>query len=184
MHDLNRPTPSQGPLALVDPLLGTLQEELDALETLGAAFDAQLAAVRERHLEALEAATERAQTATDVLDRLGRTRERQTRLLARVLRVPAGDPSLTPVIEALAAHPGGAAVGSRLAEARARLRSRAEAAEQVRDELAFALEYALGLGRDLVEQLRGLGRPAGNDYTAGGGTARTATQRSLLNHLG
>ena len=182
-----RPTASapRGPLALAEQLLSTLQQEQVALDHLSAYVEQQLAALRVRQQEAIAEATTQASEAMNELDRLRQLRERQARLLGRVLHVEADPNALTALAEALAQLPEGEATGAQLLDVRSRVRERAATTRQHCSELAFALQYAVQLGHEMIQALQGLDAPPpARVYTARGETTQGSSPRSFLNKVG
>lgn len=184
------PTPTQlrpgGPIPLADSLARTLQEEHDALVRLGALFDAHREALRAPRQDQLEEATNQTNDLVGTLGRMRQARERQMRLLGRVLRVEAEPATLPPLAEALRAHPGGDAAADGLLALRAAIRTAAEDAQRRCDDLAFALGYALDLGRELLQSMQGVDPAAASSrvYTQKGAATQHTGPRSFLNTIG
>jgi hypothetical protein len=166
----------------VDTLLATLEQESTVLDTLADALDVQLTALRERHHDALHEGAERASEAVAEMDRLRLIRERQTRLLARVLGLDGDDHELLPVINALATRDADHA--EQLRTLRASLRARAQEADAKSEELTFALGVAVRLGRQMLHAWQHVEAPVAPQlYTAAGRTT-AAAPRPFVNHLG
>lgn len=163
---------------MTNALLATLSAEEKALQRLASAADVQLAAMREEALERFETAGHTTADAVSELDQLGQARARQSRVFAKALGLDE-----TVSIEVLVGL-----LPSREAEqlrtARDRVREAATVANARCDALAFALHYAVELGRATISAWRGLGpdRPA-HVYTAAG-LSETAPARMLLNRTG
>ncbi len=173
-----------GLAALTDKLLRTMQEERAALGALHAQLTRQLDALRGRSRAPLEDATHAANDLLGRLDGLRQTRARQTRLLRRLLNLDPNASALAPVAEALEARGAGDAA-RRLRHARQDVRAAAAAVQQQGEALSYALQYAIGLGREmlsLLHQADAAAPPA--TYTAAGQTAATTSAHSLVNHLG
>lgn len=176
--------PHERTAPVTDALIGTLHEEADALDTLNALLGRQLEAVRAGTPEALADITTQMHTCTAALEALQQTRARQTRLLGRVLEVDEENASLPAIIQTLRAHPADQ-VGTRLTEARAVARKRAQTARQRSEALRFTLGYAAGLNRDLLLAMQGVGpAPGRHTYTAGGRTEAARDARSFVNAIG
>jgi hypothetical protein len=174
-----RPDPSPA----VDQLLATLARERDALAALDSALTRQFDALRARETPAFETATDDASEAVAALGRLHLARERQVRLLARLLGVgtEGGEvPALAPLADALA--PRDRARADALRALRNTLRDAAEAVQRRQQELTFALDVAVRLGHELLAAWQ---QPdaAGRVY-AGDGRARPASARPLLDRVG
>lgn len=175
--------PPTGLAALADPLLRTLQEEHAVLKRLHAAFARQLGALRGRTRAPLEDATHEANALLGRLDQLRQTRARQTRLLRRTLALGDAAP-LAAAADALETQ-GAAEAARRLRRAHQSVRQGAAAVQQQGEALNCALQYAIGLGREmlgLLHQTDAAAPPA--TYTAAGQTAATTAAHSLVNHLG
>lgn len=159
-------------------LLDALAVEADLLDGFGACVGRQLDALRDGDIDAFEAAAADAADAVSALDRAGRARRREHEVAARTAGLPA-DRSL---LDLAAALPADAA--RPIGEARDRVRAAATTADGRCDALAFALRYAVGLGRETLAAWRDLGteRPA-HVYTATG-TAPSGAARPLLNQMG
>jgi hypothetical protein len=167
---------------VVDTLLATLEQESAVLGTLGDALGVQLAALRGREHDALQTGAERTSEAVAELDRLRLVRERQTRLLGRVLGLETDDAALLPLADALAPHD--AEQASRLRTLRDDVRARAETADAQSQELAFALNVAVRLGRQMLQAWQHVEAPLPSQhYTAAGRTTPTPP-RPFVNHLG
>ena len=164
---------------MTDPLLSTLADEAEALDQLAACTDRQLEALRTGALERFDAAGAATADAVAALDRAGRLRQRQHADLARAL----GADGEAPLADLSSRLP--ATEAARLAGARERVRAAARVADGRCDALAFALHYAVDLGRETLAAWRDLGaeRPA-HVYTAAGARAPSAGGRPLLNQTG
>ena len=119
------------------------------------------------------------------LDRLRTGRERQMRLLGRVLKIEGEETPLRQLAAAIDNHPEAGPLGADLLEARAAVREQAKKTRQICEHLDFALQYAVGLGRDMLQAMQDLGRPPPPCvYTARGNTSRAPTPRSFVNKIG
>ena len=177
------PKPS-GPDGLVQGVIQTLKSEEAELALLGAHFTRQLEALREQnqdqHEQALYAASETLRT----LGQLRTQRERQVRLLSRVIRIEGDDLSIQQVAAAVDSHPQTGPWGAALLEARTAVREQAEATRRICEHLDFALHYAVDLGREMMQAMQDLSGPPPCVYTAQGHTSRAAAPRSLVNKIG
>ncbi len=172
------------PADLARPLLDTLRAEEEALLRLDALVGQQLDAVRGRHHAALETLTIDTGNAAAELHRLKTVRERQSRLLGRVLKL--GTDAL-PDLDALATALDGldADTARSLRSARSRIHTLAARSRQNADTLNFALHYAVSLGREVMGVLQGLGGPAPLRTYNGAGQRTTAqASHSYLNRVG
>lgn len=177
-------TTAGGTLELAQALAGTLLEEERALTRLAGLFEEQLEALRMHQSGVLDHATTRTTEEISTLGQIRHTRERQVRLLCRMLRVTT-NPSILALTGALNEMAGAGAVAAELQAIRERVRTRAEAAQARCDEMEFALQYAIQLGREIVQTLQGVGGAgSARVYTAAGGTRIGTPSRSLLNTKG
>lgn len=177
------PSSPTGPAALAEGLLETLAGETGALGRLRDGFGAQLEAIGRRDHGALDAATVATNDVVAELERLRTGRERQIRLLGKVLRLPSGETTVADLAAALAATD--APLAARLVATRDHLRTIAAEARVACEEVEFALGYAAELSRELMQTLQqhGVSAPT-RVYTARGATASTTPTRSYLNELG
>lgn len=177
--------PAPGRLdGLVTTVLDSLGRERDALEALQGGLDAQLEALRAQDRAALDAATQDVNETSARLERCRQARLRQMRLLTRVLGLDA-EATLGDCADALAARPGAAEHGHGLAALRADIRERAGTIQRRCEEIEFALQYAVQLGRDMLQTLQALDAPApSRGYTATGAATTAPTHRSFLNRVG
>ncbi|MEX1055514.1 MAG: hypothetical protein WED81_05760, partial [Rhodothermales bacterium] len=76
-----------GPATIAASLLETLQQELECLVRLYGHFDLQIEAIRRRSNKLIEDTTHATNEEVNVLARLKQSRDRQQRLLGRVLRI-------------------------------------------------------------------------------------------------
>lgn len=163
----------RSPIPLAEVLLETLEQEQEGLVRLRDQFGQQLQALRDQQAAQLQRVTRRVGEETNLLDHLRRVREQQMRRLGRALGNEAGDVlSLKDLAERLSGISGGSGLSQRLLEARAGIIEEAERAQQRREELAFAVEYAVKLGREMLHVLKNLDVPPPTRlYTADGGAA-------------
>lgn len=181
------PTPrAGGPLPLAESLLKTLQEEQETLARLESLFAAHRDALRENRQDLLEEATNRTNDLVSALARLRQARDRQMRLLGRVLHVEGEAPSLVQIADAIRPHEGGEEAARQLLDQRRAIHAHAARAQQQCGELEFALNYAIDLGREMLQAIQGVDAataPA-RVYTPKGASAQPSTQHSFLNTLG
>lgn len=176
----------KGPASLSATLLETLEEEHASLTRMQAQFDRQIAAIRDNDQEGVEETAVRTSDEVNILSRLKQTRDRQTRLLGRVLRLDGEMISMRDITDALQSGPATAEVGATLSEVREKVRVQAQATQERCRDLEFALQYAVHLGRELLQAVQGIDTPAGGrHYTSRGSTVESQSgQRSLLNRVG
>ncbi len=173
------PTPAD----LAYPLADTIRAEEDALVRLDTLVTRQLEAVRGHHAAGLDVLTTEAANASAELQKLRATRDRQTRLLARVLKLDGDAATLEDIAAAL--EPLNADAAHTLRSARSRVRTLAARARQNADTLGYALQYAVSLGREVIHVLQGIDSPEGlRTYTSAGQRTTAAPQRSFLNQIG
>ena len=183
----NATLPASGPIPAAEALLHTLEREQDGLGRLRDQFGQQLQALRDQQAQQLQRVTLQIGEETSQLQRLQQKRERQTQLLSRALGGGAeGAPlGLEELAGKLFTVPGGHEMSRRLLDARADVVEEAERTQQRREELAFAVEYALKLGREMLHVLQDLNVPPPTRlYTARGAAAERAAPRSFLNKMG
>lgn len=171
------------PADLARPLVETLLAEEAALARMDALVTQQLDAVRARRPERLDALAIETSNAAAEMHRLRIQRERQSRLFARVLKLEGDDVPLEAIADALAGLDAGIAATVR--DARKRVRTLAARARRNTDTLAFALQYAASLSRDVIRVIQGAGDPALlRTYTRGGQRTAGTAQTSYLNQMG
>ncbi len=111
-------------------------------------------------------------------------RERQMRLLSRILRLDGDEATLQQLAAAVDSHPDTGPWGADLLEARAAVREQAKTTHRICEQLDFALQYAVGLGREMLQAMQDLDRPPTSVYTAQGQTSRAIVPRSIVNKVG
>lgn len=174
-----------GPAAMAATLVTTLEAERESLTRLCGCFEAQLEALRTRAQDRMQEVTIEANEEVANLSRLRQTRERQTRLLGRMLQLDADNATLTELADTLVRLADGDDIGHHLLDVRTRVRAKAQETHERCQELEFALQYAVQLGREMMQAMQGLDTaPPTRVYTATGSAARTTSTRSLLNHVG
>ncbi len=179
------PSIANGPDGLVQALIESLRQEQAELGKLEAQFGRQLDALREQQPEQQEHAMHEASETIGTLDRLRTGRERQMRLLGRVLKIEGEETALRQLAAAIDSHPEAGPLGADLLEARAAVREQAQKTRQICEHLDFALQYAVGLGREMLQAMKDLDRPPPPCvYTARGNTSRAPTPRSFVNKVG
>lgn len=185
MNDAPAQTNSQGPAALATSLLETLEEEHEALARLGDHFDAHILALRERRHEQLDEATNRTNDEINALAKLKQTRDRKMRLLGRVLQVDATPATVDDVSTALQQDAATITIAEEIRGARERIRTQALRTQKRCRDLEFALEYAVHLGRELLQTVTGIDSSgSGKVYTSRGGAVESTPHRSFVNRTG
>jgi hypothetical protein len=170
---------------VTDKLVETLNEKAGAFETLESLFEQQLDVLRNGETDALGPLAMKAQDCTDTIEDLRQTYRRQARLLIRMLELEEDDPSLEALIEVLERRAPGAEASTRLAEARAAVLERAQAAQRTNDTLQFALEYAAGLNHELLAAVQQAAVDTDRrTYTADGEAESGGGEHSLVNTIG
>jgi hypothetical protein len=174
-----------GPATMATSLLETLQQEMDCLVRLYGHFDLQIEAIRRRSNKLIENTTHDTNEEVIVLARLKQARDRQLRLLGRVLRME-GDPATVGELALrLAQGPETRQIASQITKLVAKIKEQAKFTQGRCRDLEFALQYAVHLSRELLQAIQGIDQPAGGrHYTAKGGTVESAGTRSLLNRVG
>lgn len=180
----NDPNPGAGPIGLAAPVCETLEQERAALGALGDTFAEHRSALAERDRERMDEVTHRTNELVARLDQLRQARQRQLRLLGRVLRVESD--RIEDLVAALRKHPGGGATADRLLALRDGVRRQAGAAQEQCQAAEYALQYAIGLGHDLLHLLRtgGSTAPAQALYDQHGARSAAPASQSYVNRLG
>lgn len=185
MNEHSDQTQPKSPMPLASGLLATIKQERESLISLCVQFERQLDALRERRQELLDEATNRTNEAVNALARLRQSRERQMRLLGRVLNLSSDQISLQNIGVRLQSTIDGDELGKELLDIRTRIRDQATITQQRCKDLEFALKYAVDLGRDLLQAVQGLDGPAPSKvYTSNGSPAQASKPRSFLNRVG
>ncbi|MEM1128584.1 MAG: flagellar export chaperone FlgN [Bacteroidota bacterium] len=172
-----------GTAHLAETLLQTLDAEHAVLQTLHATFDVQMQALQRQAPAQLEEATVTANEQVSEMNRLRKKRERQMRLLGRVLTPSTEGATLQDLARALAdTHEP---LSTQLQTARTQLRAQAAATQQRCEEVEFTLRYAAQLGHELLEAIRGLDvPPPPRVYTAHGHSVQTQSGTSFVDRVG
>lgn len=182
----NEESAPNGPAALASSLVETLEEERASLTRMHDQFDRQIAAIRDRDDEEIERVTLRTNDEVNILARLKQARDRQIRLLGRILRIEGEVTSLRDISDALMRSADTASVGERVAHLREQVRGQAQATQERCRDLEFAIQYAVHLGRELLQAVQGIDTAAGGKhYTSKGGMVESqSSNRSFLNKIG
>ncbi len=180
MNPLHSSLRETAPEPLAEALVRTLESERATLEQLDAEFQLQREAIRRRDFEAIEDATLRTNEQVTRLETLRRTRQRQAKLLARVLEIPGDDIRVAQITERLGGH---LPLSARLETLRDEIRAKADAAQDKIDEIAFMLQHSLSIGQDMIQTMHGADAPGSGAYDASGRTAPTA-RSGMLNRIG
>ena len=179
-------TLTRSPIPLAEALLETLEQEQAGLVRLRDQCGQQLQALRDQQAAQLQSVTQRIGEETNLLDHLRQVREQQMHRLGHALGGEAGEAfSLEDLAERLRDAAGGAGVSRRLLAARAGVVEEAGRTQQRREELDFAVEYAVKLGREMLHALNDLDVPLpGGLYTADGAAAPGAASRPIVDRQG
>ena len=174
-----------GTASVAEALLTTLGSEADTLGRLGHTFELQLEALRGRQQDLLEQATLQANDEIANLTRLRQVRERQMRLLGRTLDLSADAAALSDMLDRMAEDARIDELVERLRQARGAVHARARETHERCLALEGALQFAVQVGREMMQALQGLDMPApASVYTAQGGARQASAPRSLLNQVG
>lgn len=174
-----------GPTALVQSLIGTLTQEEGELILLHEQFGQQLDALRHQNPAGQEEAMHASIATINALGKLRATRERQMRLLGRVLRVETEQSSLEDLAKAMSIHGEIAVYQEQVLSARSGVREQAEKTRSMCEQLEFALQYAASLGREMMQVVQALDvPPPAKVYTARGGAQQAVSPRSFVNRVG
>jgi hypothetical protein len=115
--------------------------------------------------------------------RLRQTRERQTRLLARVLEVQ--ETSIARLAGRLREDTATELLAGQLDDIRADVVARAQETQKKGQVLGFALQYAASLGREMMQAVHGIQVPVSSAvYTAAGNVAHGLPSTSYVNQVG
>lgn len=185
MNDQATQTTPPGPEAMVSSLIATLQDEYDSLARLLGHFDDHILALRSREKEGIDEATHRTNDEISVLANLKNQRDRKLRLLGRVLHVEGDHTTIEDVSRRLDADEATAEAAETIRRLRRDIWAEAVRTRKRCHDLAFALEYAVHLGRDLLQALQG-SPSAGTTkvYTPKGGAIESPGTSSFVNKVG
>lgn len=176
--------PSERITPALDALVDTLRAQTDVIGDLDALYERQIEALRRNDADALDALAAETQDCTATLDDMRQKSERQARLLGRVLDVEPDAPSLGTLIESLEERAGDG-LARRLAEARTAVAEQMQAAQQRRETLRLALEYAAELNHELLMAMQGAASEVdGQTYTAEGQPELGPDDRFFVNTIG
>ncbi len=185
MTSTPEPMNTNGLLTVAGRLLETLRREEETLARLHETFNEQIEALRHHRHEALESSTAEVNEAVHAMEGFRKARERQARLLGRLLHLEGDDASLERIAGALEDLPEAAGAAQGLREARAQIHERARQTRQRCEEFEFALQYAVKLGREMLQVMQDLDvPPPARIYTATGHATQTSQPRSFVNKVG
>lgn len=168
------------PEPLAEALVYTLESERAVLQLLDDDFQRQREAIRRHDFEAIEEATQRTNEHVARLETLRKTRQRQAKLLARVLELPGEDVRVAQITERLG---GSLPLSVRLERLRDDIRIRADAAQAKIDEVAYMLQRSSAPGTDSPRTMHRLETPYVGDYKSSG-RSNGAPQAGMFNRLG
>ncbi|MEX0600252.1 MAG: hypothetical protein WD021_09610 [Rhodothermales bacterium] len=185
MTDQATDSAPRGPAALASSLVDTLQEEYDSLVRLRGHFDAHILALRQREKSGITDATHETNDEISRLAGLKHQRDRKLRLLGRVLRVEGDPATIEDVTQILSGSEETAEDARSIERLRTNIRREAERTQRRCRDLEFALEYAVLLGRDLLQVLQGMA-PTGATkvYTPKGGAVESSGSAAFVNRIG
>jgi len=174
-----------GPATMATSLHETLQQELECLVRLYGHFDLQIEAIRRRNNKLIDDTTHDTNEEVNLLARLKQARDRQQRLLGRVLRIEGDHASVSELAARLALGQETREIASKVTELVAKIKQQAHFTQARCRDLEFTLQYAVHLSRELLQAIQGIDQPAGGrHYTAKGSTVESTGTRSLLNRVG
>ncbi len=180
---ITQPT-QPGPEALASSLIATLQDEYESLVRLRGHFDDHILALRQREKDGIDEATHRTHDEINVLANLKNQRDRKMRLLRRVLRLEGEQSTIEDVCGRLDAEETAAEGTAEIRRLRREIRAEAVRTRKRCRDLEFALEYAVHLGRDLLQALQGTSPAVATKvYTPKGGAIESAGN-SFVNKVG
>ncbi|MDZ4700595.1 MAG: flagellar export chaperone FlgN [Rhodothermales bacterium] len=182
------PTPALATDTLLDQsrrLAGKLDEHRAALRALEASIEAQMAAMRTRESAEVRETT---LSANDRLHALTRLYEEQEALMAGIA-ASLGWEDDRPSIVKLAAHleqvRGGEETARALLETRTAITELAAVTREKSEELAYTLQYALHLGKELIQAVQAVHQPVPISlYTPRGKTTIGGKTRPIVNRMG
>ncbi|MFW5972456.1 MAG: flagellar protein FlgN [Bacteroidota bacterium] len=175
------PRHDAAPEPLAEALVRTLETERSILKELDDDFQLQREAIARRDFAAIEEATHRTNDHVARLDTLRKTRQRQTKLLARVLGIPGEDIRVAQITELLGGH---LPICRRLENLRDEIRAVADGAQDKIDEVAFLLQHSIDLGRDMMQAVHGVEMHAPAHAYTSAGRSPAATPANLVNRVG
>ncbi len=182
------PTPALATDTLLDQsrrLAEKLGEHREALRALEASIEAQMAAMRTRESAEVRETT---LSANDRLHALTGLYEEQEALMAGIA-ASLGWEDDRPSIVKLAAHleqvRGGEETARALLEARTAITDLAAVTREKSEELAYTLQYALHLGKELIQAVQAVHQPVPISlYTPRGKTTISGKTRPIVNRMG
>ena len=145
-------------ISIAEALLETLEEEQEGLVRLHDYSGKQLQALRDQQAAQLQQVTLQVSEETSKLDDLYGIRKEQMRLLTQALDGEKRERplSLEELADRLCGVAGGQRASRQLLEARINVVEEAERAQYRREEFAFAVEYAVKLGWEMLQVLKDL----------------------------
>jgi hypothetical protein len=178
-------TANSGLSSLAENVLKALKNERSALTVMSERFSEQMDALHSRKPDALEDATLAINQEVSSLERLRNQRERQLRLLGKLLLPEADTPTFGQIARTLGATGNLEDLSRQLSEVQGQIRSEAQEAARRCQRLEFALQYAITLGRRMLQAVRDFDEtPPNRVYTAEGQATHTTTPRALVNRVG
>lgn len=184
-----QPTPlppdQNGINTLAQNVVKALREEHHALTRLSLHFDHHLDALRRQNQAELDDATQEVNQEVSTLDRLRSQRERQMRLMGRLLKLDTEKPSLQHLTRTLRNHEALTPVAEELEALHTQVNTQAKDAQKRCERLEFALKYAIRLGREMIQTIQHLDDPPPKAlYTSSGNATNPRPLRSFLNKMG
>ena len=174
-----------GLMGVASQLIDTLWQEQATLDRLHDLFGQQIEAVRKHRHGALEASTGEVNESVHAMERLRLARERQTRLLGRLLGLESDAVTLEAVADALEAMPDGSGAAQEIRKMRTQIHERARHTQKRCEDFEFTLKYAVELGREMLRVMQDFDvPPPARIYTSSGDSTQTAKTRTLVNKVG
>lgn len=178
-------TAPSGLASLAENVLEALKNERSALALMSERFGEQMEALHSRKPDALEDATLAVNQEVSSLERLRSQRERQMRLLGKLLLPDTDAPTFDQIAQTLGTDKNLEGLSRQLSELQDQIRSEAREAARRCQRLEFALQYAVKLGRSMLQAVRDFDEtPPNRVYTAEGQATHTTTPRALVNRVG
>lgn len=179
------PLPTTDVLAQATALLGILRQETRSYKSLLQQFAQQRTAIGQQQPAILDEITVAISDLVHGLNQLRAQREAQIAALFQTFQLRATENRLVVLAETIAQQTKGQQLSEDLLEARTHLRAQAQNAHQQCDDLIFTVGYAMKMGHERLNLMKGVAdNRSSHTYTAKGSAAHGQPSRSLLNQVG
>ncbi len=173
------------PLEQARQLAATLDAKKHALTALSSSISAQMEALRTHESHDVRETTMSANEHLHVVTRLHEEQAALMAGLAATLSIDDERPSLSRMARHLEALEGGQETAQSLARDAEAIRQLATDTRSKSEELAYSLQYALHLGKELIQAVQAVNQPdAVSLYTPHGKTSIGASPRPFVNRMG